>query len=57
MAKAMKQTAYQRCFAGAEIAVQKNSEAARELRAKLRAELQRRRFVCQIACKISSYHE
>ena len=57
MAEAMEQTAYQRGFSGAEIAVQKNSETARELRAKLRAELQRRRFVCQIACKISSYHE
>ena len=57
MAEAMEQAAYQRGFSGAKIAVQENSEAARELRAKLRTELQRRRFVCQIACKISSYHE
>ena len=57
MAEAMEQAAYQRGFSGAKIAVQENSEAARGLRAKLRTELQRRRFVCQIACKISSYHE
>ena len=55
MAEAMEQAAYQRGFSGAKIAVQENSEVARELRAKLRTELQRRRFVRQITCKISAH--
>ena len=55
MTEAMQQAAYQRSFAGTEVSVQKNGETTRELRAELRTELQRRRFVRQITCKISAH--
>ena len=55
MAKAMQQATHQRGFSCAQIAVQKNGQPTLQHAGDLRSQLQRRRFVRQIACKISTH--